>query len=200
MKPFPISIISEEACRERGCCWDANPKINKNLWCYRNPIPQSPCACVNCRFTVDNRVLFVKYNGNALPITGGSLSAWNQEKVFSFESCSDTSPGELEIKGLNFESFDQCKWGGLLLHCTASRSTSPWHNFVSDNTYWTVSSEGNAVPCQQVGEFNKYYEPYCFPSGTCSAANMFNFISSLNTAGAKKIWGQKKMVTLKGSP
>jgi len=197
MKPDPISIISREACLERKCCWDDSIE-DKNLWCYQNPKPQSSCACVNCRFTVDNRVDYVKYNGDVLPITGGSN--WFQEKVFSFQSCSDVSPGELEIRGTNLESSNHCYWAGLLLHCTANSTTSPWHNFVSDNTHWTVSSEGGAVPCQQMSRFAKYFEPFCLPTGTCPAANSYHFISSLNTAGAKKIWGQQQTVVLKGSP
>ena len=198
MKPAPISIISKEACLKRKCCWDDSIE-DKNLWCYQNPKPQSSCACVNCRFTVANRVDYVKYNGDVLPITGGSN--WFQEKVFSFQSCSDVSPGELEIKGTTKKlSSNYCYWAGLLLHCTASRTTSPWHNFVSDNTHWTVSSEGGAVPCQQMSRFAKYFEPFCLPTGTCPAANSYHFISSLNTAGAKKIWGQQQTVVLKGSP
>jgi len=192
MKPAPVSIISRRACLKRGCCWDRRHH-NKNLWCYENP-----CECVNCRFTVDNQVNYVKYNGNALTFTG--TNNLYEEKLFSFESCSDKVPGELEIRGTDVNPSNHCKWGGLLLHCTASRTTSPWHNFVSDNTHWTVSSEGNTTPCQQEDFFAKYFEPYCYPSGTCLAPNSYHFISSLNTAGAKKIWGQQKTVTLKGSP
>ena len=199
MKPFPISIISEEACLERKCCWDASPNINKNLWCYQNEKPTATSStCVNCRFTVDNKVDYVKYNGNLLTVTGGPN--WWQEKVFSFESFSDSSPGELEIKGTDLQPSNHCFWAGLLLHCTASRTTSPWHNFVSDKTHWTVSSEGNAVPCHQDGQFPRFFEPICHPSGTCSSGNSYHFISSLNTAKAKKIWGEKKTVILKGSP
>ena len=156
------------------------------------------CTCVNCRFTVDNKVDYVKYNGNLLAVTGGPI--WWHEKVFSFESCSDRSPGTLEIRGTNSENSNHCEWAGLLLHCTASKTTSPWHNFVSDKTHWRVSSEGNAVPCQNDGVFAKYFEPICYPSGTCSTGNKYHFISSLNTAKAKKIWGQRKTVILKGSP
>ena len=199
MTPAPISIISEKACRKRGCCWDDSIQ-DKSLWCYQNRKPQSNCACVNCRFTVDNWVNYVKYNGNLLTVTAGSTSNWKQEKVFSFESCSDVTPGELEIKGRDFESSNHCYNGGLLLHCTASRATSPWHNFVSDDIHWIVSSEGGAVPCQQMSLFANYYEPFCLPTGTCPAANKYHFISSMNTAGAKKIWGQQKTVVLRGSP
>ena len=57
------------------------------------------CACVHCTFTVDNVVNSVKYNDNLLQISGGSVNNWRQEKVISFQSCDDRSPGILEIKG-----------------------------------------------------------------------------------------------------
>jgi len=162
---------------------------------------ENSCTCVICRITIDNRIDYVKYEGNAIELTGDTTGggAWNfqREKVFSFKTCSVASSGALEIKGTNYESFDHCSWAGLLLHCTASNATSPWHNFVSDNTHWTVSSEGNTVPCQREDRFAAVYEPYC---GTCSEDAKYHFISSLNTAGAKKIWGQQKTVTLVGSP
>ena len=48
---------------------------------------------------MDNVVNSVKYNDNALQISGGAINDWQKEKVISFESCSDSSPGILEIKG-----------------------------------------------------------------------------------------------------
>ena len=57
------------------------------------------CACVDCTFTVDNVVNSVKYNDNPLQISGGAVNNWQQEKVISFQSCDDSCPGILEIKG-----------------------------------------------------------------------------------------------------
>ena len=57
------------------------------------------CACVDCTFTVDNEINHAKYNGRYLEITGGARSNWQFEKVISFQSCSDSYPGILEIKG-----------------------------------------------------------------------------------------------------
>ena len=48
---------------------------------------------------MDNVVNSVKYNDNTLQISGGAVNNWQKEKVISFESCSDSSPGILEIKG-----------------------------------------------------------------------------------------------------
>ena len=62
------------------------------------------CASVTCKFTVDNAVNSVKYNDNALQITGGAVDIWEQGKVISFQSCSDSSPGILEIKGKHIQA------------------------------------------------------------------------------------------------
>ena len=44
-------------------------------------------------------VNWVKYNDKTLQISGGAVNNWQKEKVISFKSCSDSSPGILEIKG-----------------------------------------------------------------------------------------------------
>ena len=62
------------------------------------------CADVTCKVTVDNVVTAVKYNDNALQITGGAVDVWEQGKVSSFQSCSDSSPGILEIKGKHIQA------------------------------------------------------------------------------------------------
>ena len=73
-----------------------------NFW-FLTVIPacggSDECASVTCKFTVDNVVNSVKYNDNTLQISGGAVNDWQKEKVISFESCSDSSPGILEIKG-----------------------------------------------------------------------------------------------------
>ena len=48
---------------------------------------------------MDNVVNWAKYNGYPLQISGGAVNNWQKEKVISFKSCSDSSPGILEIKG-----------------------------------------------------------------------------------------------------
>jgi hypothetical protein len=53
---------------------------------------------------VDNVVNWVKYNDNPLQISGGAVNNWQKEKVISFESCSDSSPGILEIKGNHIQA------------------------------------------------------------------------------------------------
>ena len=69
------------------------------------------CASVTCKFTVDNVVNSVKYNNNPLKISGGAVNNWQQEKVISFQSCDDSCPGILEIKGRHNQAkiYQKCK-------------------------------------------------------------------------------------------
>ena len=54
---------------------------------------------MTCSFTIDNVVDSATYNGDALTITSDGLSNWPKEKLVTFESCDDSSPGTLLIKG-----------------------------------------------------------------------------------------------------
>ena len=89
------------------------------------------------------------------------------------------------ILGTDYKNKDNCIWGGLLLGCTASRSSSPWHNFISDKAHWKV--ENGATPCQN---------DKLFPV----VGAEIPFISSLNSFGAKKIWNNNKIAIMRGSP
>ena len=57
------------------------------------------CTTVTCSFTIDNIVESVKYNGDALTITSDDLSNWQKLKTIEFESCFDSNPGKLQVKG-----------------------------------------------------------------------------------------------------
>ena len=61
------------------------------------------CATVTCSFTIDNVADSASYGGNTLTITSDDLSDWSKEKSVTFESCDDSSPGTLEIKGSDNE-------------------------------------------------------------------------------------------------
>ena len=59
---------------------------------------------VTCFFTVDNVVDSATYNGITLAITGDeNLADWSIKKSVTFESCDDSSPGTLVIKGSDSE-------------------------------------------------------------------------------------------------
>ena len=53
---------------------------------------------MTCSFTIDNVVDSATYDGMTLAITG-DLATWTEEKSVTFESCYDSSPGTLVIKG-----------------------------------------------------------------------------------------------------
>ena len=57
------------------------------------------CTTVTCSFTIDNIVESVKYNGDALTITSDDLNNWKKLKTIEFESCYDSNPGKLQVKG-----------------------------------------------------------------------------------------------------
>ena len=137
--------------------------------------------------TVDDRVVKALYNSYELPITG-NLNNWSEEKNISFHSCDVTNPGKLKIEGLDYNSKDHCTWGGLLLHCTASDQTNPWHNFKTDDDHW--KDKKGEKPCvSDAGMMSHFAEQ-----------DMPNFMKKLKNLGAKKIWAERKEVTLTGSP
>ena len=54
---------------------------------------------MTCAFTIDGVVDSAKYNGDALTITTTDLTDWNQVKSVTFDSCYDSSPGTVSVKG-----------------------------------------------------------------------------------------------------
>ena len=56
------------------------------------------CITVVCSFTMDKMVDWATYDGNKLTITGNDSTKVNS---VIFESCYDSSPGTLYIKGSN---------------------------------------------------------------------------------------------------
>ena len=130
---------------------------------------------MKCLLTVDNVMSLA---------VQGQLNNWQKEKTISFESCDNKDPGKLTIKGKDYDSGkDNCIWGGLLLHCKASDTTSPWNNFKSGVDHWL--DENGDVPCQNDKGFSNFNIP---------------FIVTLKNLGAKKIWAPRQNVILTGSP
>ena len=62
------------------------------------------CTTVTCSFTIDNKVEHATYNGDILTITTDDLTSWQSLKSVEFESCSDTNPGILQVKGTDYAS------------------------------------------------------------------------------------------------
>ena len=140
---------------------------------------------MKCSFTVDNVIEEVKYNGVTLEVDG-QLNDWRKENTISFESCDAKDPGKLSIKGRDYNSNNNCYWGGLLLHCKASDTTSPWHNFNSGVDHWL--DENGAVPCQKSW------------ISTSHRSSRYAFIAVLKKLGAKGIWAPRQNVILTGTP
>ena len=65
--------------------------------------------------------------------------------------------------------------------CTASRTSSPWHNFVSNTEHWTEIN-GETLCSHNGGIYNK------------------DEVASIVAKGAQKIWIEAKSATLEGSP
>ena len=137
---------------------------------------------MKCSLTVDDVVEEVKYNGVTLAVQG-QLNYMYKEKTISFESCDKKNPGKLSIKGRDNNRNNNCYLGGLLLHCKASDTTSPWNNFKSGVDHWL--DENGAVPCQ---------------NSWISHADRNPFIAVLRKLGAKGIWAPRQNVVLTGSP
>ena len=124
----------------------------------------------------------VLYNDVKLTMRG-QLDQWDSKKITTFQSCDNNNPGQLILRGSDNQDDDHCKRGGLVLHCTASDETSPWHNFKSDTEHWRV--DNGDVPCERnIGPWSM----------------RLPLFQKLNELGAKKIWAPKKEVTLIGSP
>ena len=137
---------------------------------------------MECKLTVDNEIRYVKYNNITLDINGDQ-STWTSEKSISFEAVND-DPGTLEIKGFNQENTN-CQSGGMLIHCISNDTSSPWHNFVSDDVNW--EDENNNVPI------------YC-QNGMMKWGSSHDIIKFFKSVGAKAIWANRQTVTFSGTP
>ena len=142
---------------------------------------------VRCTLTVDNVVDSVSHNGALLQVIG-TLDDWKMEKSFTFTSCDNSNPGSIVINGTDSNPDNHCQWGGLLMVCTADDTTSPWHNFVTDDTNW-VNNEDDTPPCSEQTGF--------IPAASNQG---ITFIADMVDAGAKKIWVESPTVSLKGTP
>ena len=86
---------------------------------------------VNCSLTIDNRIDSVSYNGLEMAVTGPLTDSCDQSHRYE--------PSVLGIEGWDYQTENDCLYGGLLLHCIANDISNPWHNFVTDQTHWKLS-------------------------------------------------------------
>jgi len=109
-------------------CLSACKKTSVN--CSPNPAPKAEGE-VKCRFTVDNVVDEVKYNGKKINYTGNS-KVWSEAKEFSF---TPVPGGVLEIKGHETRGVAGCKNSGLQLECESTKHPK-WNKWGSNEKDW----------------------------------------------------------------
>ena len=56
-------------------------------------------------------------------------------------------PGELYVKGQDYNDGECNHKASLLVHCTSTNPESPWHNFASDTKHWRVTDDDDATIC-----------------------------------------------------
>ena len=146
-----------------------------------------PCpSSVTCSLTIDNIVNSVCYGEICLELEG-DLIRWESKKTVEFYSCDNANPGSLVVNGTKpYDYSPFCTKTGLLLHCTAEDTTSPWHNFVSDGINWS-SNDGKPICVSNPAEF-------------IVNGQELQWLRDLVEAGAKDIWVEAKEVSLVGTP
>jgi len=117
---------------------------------------------VSCRFTIDNIVTMIRYNGEDLE-TSGTRATWGEPKVFEFIPV----PGAiLEIAGKDADPrVNGCMWSGLLLECD--------NGFVSNPVDFKAYGSNEPIVDYELSE-------------PCVSASPFRLIGQ--TSDAQKIW------------
>ena len=72
-----------------------------------------------------------------------------------------------------------------MLLCTASRSSSPWHNFVSDTEHWFDGT--GLTPCLNNG-------------GIYPHSSKFDFMATMVANGAQNIFTSTSVAIFSGTP
>jgi len=180
-----------EDFQEKSCSRER--ELEDEIAVLQQQIDQCQGTVVTCKLTVDNEIKTVSYNGITLSVTGDKRN-WQKENTIQFETGKQANTNRLTVGVLRIEGEDwelnngaNCIWGGLLLHCQAEDTSSPWHNFKSDTDHWQTL-DGSEV-CSNSEGFVSIRHSGNIP-----------FIRSLLASGAKKIWSDQKKVTLIGSP
>merc|ERR550539_1280637 len=124
---------------------------------------------VNCKVTIDNYLLSVKYDDIELPVSGDK-TRWDSVKTFSFTR---KVGAVLEIVGMEHDHIHNqgCAVSGMLLECDSglTSNTGHWHTHGSnDGVNW--HSHGGP-PCQSTSGFHSHGQ----------------------TPGAQKIWAGNGM-------
>ena len=124
---------SQPECKITGqyCNSTAYPSDNRCYCQFGDGCKKDEEGEVKCRFTVDNVVDEVKYNGKKINYTGNS-KVWSEAKEFSF---TPVPGGVLEIKGHESSGVAGCKNSGLQLECESSKHPK-WNHWGSNEKDW----------------------------------------------------------------
>ena len=123
---------SQPECKITGqyCNSTAYPSDNRCYCQFGDGCKKDEEGEVKCRFTVDNIVDQVKYNGKIIKWTG--KKGWDNPKEFSF---TPVPGGVLEIKGHESNGVAGCKNSGLQLECESSKHPK-WNHWGSNEKDW----------------------------------------------------------------
>lgn len=174
--PAPTTDMPTQApSSQNDCLWDIERCSNSRdeyiaaVWeCVDPSHPNSISSqTVTCRFTIDNVVSMVRYNGADLEVSGGHLADFRQAKEFSYFPI----PGAyLEISGYEARPNSDCgcACSGLLLECD--------NGFISNVDNWQAIGSNEAIAQPSESDFD---EPCVSTSG---------FWLDGQESAAQKIW------------
>ena len=146
---------SQPECKITGqyCNSTAYPSDNRCYCQFGDGCKKDEEGEVKCRFTVDNIVDQVKYNGKIIKWSG--KIGWDNPKEFSF---TPVPGGVLEIKGHESNGVAGCKNSGLLLECESSKHPK-WNHWGSNEKDWTTG-DGRPVCISTSGFYLKGAKGY----------------------------------------
>ena len=144
---------------------------------------------VTCKLTADNVVLDVKlakenWALETLDLQASNGEDWTQEKSVTFKQTHERA--SIWIHAEDFDSGGRdCVDGGLVVHCEATDTSSPWHNFGTNLQNWK-SEDGKELCSNQNARFIK---------------GAPNWLKDILNKGAEHIWVDgSRHVKLLGTP
>ena len=145
---------------------------------------------VECTIAADDYVMGVKLvyeNGiiEDLTINHDGKGGWNDKKTVSFRQSHINEQAALMIHAEDSNKQDHCYLAGLLVHCIASDTRSPWNNFLTNINNW-YSEDGKKL---------------CSNNNAAFLGSNVDWISNMTDNGANHIWvAENQVVNLIGTP
>ena len=146
---------------------------------------------VSCAMTADNEIKSVQLIHESgivedLEIQYEGQARWEDMKTVSFQQSHINDKAALRIHAEDgVANQDHCYYAGLLLHCTASDSRSPWVNFLTNTDNW-YSQDGKELCSNNSAAFLHFH---------------YDVTNQLTSQGANHIWVEnEQVVDLVGTP